>query len=235
VLDEAQAIKNPAGQADQNGQNMLAAETRVALTGTRSGIGSATCGRSSTSSIRGLLGSSKEFSSFVKRPSQTGRRILMGPLRDLVRPYILRAHEDATRGSLADLPDKTEDEGVFCPLEPQAGGAIPAGGGRPRTAQLEDVDMNEAQRGTSSSPSSCGEADLQPCRRNGSATARLGRAGQRQAARDCGRGSRRWSAPWQGEGARLHPVQGDDRAPLAAYPVPRSCSVGPGLVPARRD
>ncbi len=61
----------------------------------------------------GLLGSSKQFSSFVKgladRPHNP-----YGPLRELVRPYILRRLK-TDRSVIADLPDKTEVK-AFCAL-----------------------------------------------------------------------------------------------------------------------
>ena len=61
----------------------------------------------------GLLGSPKQFSSFVKgladRPHSS-----YGPLRELVRPYILRRLK-TDRSVIADLPDKTEVK-AFCAL-----------------------------------------------------------------------------------------------------------------------
>jgi non-specific serine/threonine protein kinase len=61
----------------------------------------------------GLLGSSKAFSSFVKRLADRTDNPY-GPLRDLVRPYILRRMK-TDKSIIADLPDKTEVN-VFCPL-----------------------------------------------------------------------------------------------------------------------
>ena len=49
-----------------------------------------------------------------------------GPLRALVRPYILRRLKTDKR-VIADLPDKTEVK-AYCRLSPDAGGALPAGG-----------------------------------------------------------------------------------------------------------
>ena len=61
----------------------------------------------------GLLGSSKQFSSFVKRLADRPQNPY-GPLRDLVRPYILRRLK-TDKSIIADLPDKTEVK-TFCPL-----------------------------------------------------------------------------------------------------------------------
>ena len=61
----------------------------------------------------GLLGSDKEFSRFVKRLEARPHNPY-GPLRDLVRPYILRRLKTDT-SVIADLPDKTEVK-AFCSL-----------------------------------------------------------------------------------------------------------------------
>jgi non-specific serine/threonine protein kinase len=61
----------------------------------------------------GLLGSAKQFSSFVKRLADRPQNPY-GPLRDLVRPYILRRLKTDT-SIIADLPAKTEVK-AFCLL-----------------------------------------------------------------------------------------------------------------------
>ena len=112
VLDEAQAIKNPAAKQTKM-VKQLRADTRIALTGTpiENRLGDLW---SIFDFINpGLLGSSKQFSSFVKgladRPHGT-----YGPLRELVRPYILRRLK-SDKSVIADLPDKTEVK-AFCAL-----------------------------------------------------------------------------------------------------------------------
>src|SRR6516165_5749880 len=111
VLDEAQAIKNPAAKQTRSVKK-LQAETRIALTGTpiENRLGDLW---SIFDFINpGLLGSSKEFAAFTK--SMADRPNPYGPLRDLVRPYILRRLK-TDKSIIADLPDKTEVN-VFCPL-----------------------------------------------------------------------------------------------------------------------
>jgi superfamily II DNA or RNA helicase len=112
VLDEAQAIKNPSAQQTKLVKR-LKADARIALTGTpiENRLGDLW---SIFDFIHpGLLGSSKQFSTFVKalaeRPDNP-----YGPLRSLVRPYILRRLK-TDRSIIADLPDKTEVK-AFCPL-----------------------------------------------------------------------------------------------------------------------
>jgi superfamily II DNA or RNA helicase len=112
VLDEAQAIKNPAAKQTQTVKR-LRAEARIALTGTpiENRLGDLW---SIFDFINpGLLGSSKQFSTFVKRLADRPQNPY-GPLRDLVRPYILRRLK-TDKSVIADLPDKTEVK-AFCLL-----------------------------------------------------------------------------------------------------------------------
>jgi SNF2 family DNA or RNA helicase len=112
VLDEAQAIKNPAAKQTQTVKR-LRADTRIALTGTpiENRLGDLW---SIFDFINpGLLGSSKQFSTFVKRLEERPQNPY-GPLRDLVRPYILRRLK-TDKSIIADLPDKTEVK-AFCLL-----------------------------------------------------------------------------------------------------------------------
>lgn len=112
VLDEAQAIKNP-GAKQTKSVKRLKAEMRIALTGTpiENRLGDLW---SIFDFINpGLLGSSKEFSAFVKRLADRPHNPY-GPLRELVRPYVLRRLK-TDKSIIADLPDKTEVK-TFCPL-----------------------------------------------------------------------------------------------------------------------
>jgi non-specific serine/threonine protein kinase len=112
VLDEAQAIKNPAARQTRT-VKQLRAEVRIALTGTpiENRVGDLW---SIFDFINpGLLGSAKQFSAFVKGLGE-GPRSSYGPLRDLVRPYILRRLK-TDKTIIADLPDKTELK-TFCSL-----------------------------------------------------------------------------------------------------------------------
>ena len=112
VLDEAQAIKNPDAKQTRIAKK-LKAQAKFALTGTpvENRIGDLW-------SIfdfmnPGLLGTSKEFSNFVKRlEGRTHNQY--APLRELVRPYILRRLK-TDKTVIADLPDKTEVK-AFCQL-----------------------------------------------------------------------------------------------------------------------
>jgi SNF2-related domain/SNF2 Helicase protein/Helicase conserved C-terminal domain len=112
VIDEAQAIKNPAAKQTKT-VKQLRADTRIALTGTPIENRLSDLWSIFDFINPGLLGSSKEFSSFVKRLGDRPHNPY-GPLRDLVRPYILRRLK-TDKSIIADLPDKTEVK-AFCPL-----------------------------------------------------------------------------------------------------------------------
>jgi non-specific serine/threonine protein kinase len=112
VIDEAQAIKNPNAQQTRIAKK-LKAQAKFALTGTpvENRIGDLW---SIFDFINpGLLGSSKEFSNFVKRLEDRPHNPY-APLRELVRPYILRRLK-TDKTVIADLPDKTEVK-AFCQL-----------------------------------------------------------------------------------------------------------------------
>jgi non-specific serine/threonine protein kinase len=118
ILDEAQAIKNP-GAKQTKTVKQLRADARVALTGTpiENRLGDLW---SIFDFINpGLLGSSRQFSSYVRRLADGDAQSPYGPLRDLVRPYVLRRMK-TDKSIIADLPDKTEVK-AFCALSrPQA-------------------------------------------------------------------------------------------------------------------
>ena len=112
VLDEAQAIKNPNAKQTRAAK-ALQAEARIALTGTpvENHLGDLW---SIFDFINpGLLGSAKEFGRTTKALAERPHNPY-GPLRDLVRPYILRRMK-TDKTVITDLPDKTEVK-ALCPL-----------------------------------------------------------------------------------------------------------------------
>jgi hypothetical protein len=112
ILDEAQAIKNP-GAKQTSAVKKLSALTRIALTGTPIENRLSDLWSIFDFTHSGLLGSGKAFSAYIKRLSKTGS---FAPLRNLVRPYILRRLK-TDKTVIADLPDKTEMK-AFCYLSP---------------------------------------------------------------------------------------------------------------------
>ena len=112
VIDEAQAIKNPASKQTRQTKK-LQAQTRIALTGTpvENSLGDLWSIFDFTHPA--LLGSATVFSRFAKKLSQSGH---YGPLKTLVQPYILRRLKTDKR-VIKDLPDKTEVKS-WCLLSP---------------------------------------------------------------------------------------------------------------------
>jgi non-specific serine/threonine protein kinase len=112
ILDEAQAIKNP--QAKQTrAAKQLTARARIALTGTPIENRLGDLWSILDFITPGLLGSAKEFAGYTRRLADHAGNPY-GPLRDLVRPYILRRLK-TDKSVIADLPDKTEVK-AFCQL-----------------------------------------------------------------------------------------------------------------------
>ena len=105
ILDEAQAIKNPNAKQTRAAK-ALKANARIALTGTpvENHLGDLW---SIFDFINpGLLGTASQFTSYAKSLADREHNPY-GPLRELVRPYILRRMK-TDKAVIADLPDKTE-------------------------------------------------------------------------------------------------------------------------------
>jgi superfamily II DNA or RNA helicase len=115
ILDEAQAIKNPNAKQTRAAK-ALKASARIALTGTpvENHLGDLW---SIFDFINpGLLGSIGQFKRYAK--SLAEREVNpYGPLRELVRPYILRRMK-TDKAIISDLPDKTEVK-AYCSLSRQ--------------------------------------------------------------------------------------------------------------------
>lgn len=119
ILDEAQAIKNPSAKQTL-AVKKIQAKMRIALTGTpvENRLGDLW---SIFDFINpGLLGSAKTFTGYAKRLAQSAlnsgdaQQSPYKPLRDLVRPYILRRLK-TDKSVITDLPDKTEVN-AYCTL-----------------------------------------------------------------------------------------------------------------------
>jgi non-specific serine/threonine protein kinase len=112
VLDEAQAIKNPAASQTRKAK-ALRAPTRIAMTGTPVENRLSDLWSLFDFIAPGLLGSATKFKKFVKALGErTHDRY--APLRNLVRPYILRRLK-TDKSIISDLPDKSEVK-AYCGL-----------------------------------------------------------------------------------------------------------------------
>jgi superfamily II DNA or RNA helicase len=122
VLDEAQAVKNPAAKAAR-AVKALRSRVRLALTGTPVENRAGDLWSIFDFVNPGLLGSAKEYGAYLKRaaaadamPASDGeaRPSRYGALRELVRPYLLRRLK-TDPAVISDLPEKTEVK-TFCAL-----------------------------------------------------------------------------------------------------------------------
>jgi hypothetical protein len=105
ILDEAQAIKNAQTRQARTAKE-LKTFSRIALTGTPVENRLSDLWSLFDFLNPGLLGTAKAFTSFVKKTAEQEQNPY-GPLRTLVRPYILRRLK-TDKKIIADLPDKTE-------------------------------------------------------------------------------------------------------------------------------
>ena len=112
ILDEAQAIKNPNAKQTRAAK-ALEARASIALTGTPIENRLSDLWSIFDFVNPELLGTAKEFTAFAKRLASRQHNPY-GPLRDLVRPYILRRLK-TDKSVIQDLPDKTEIKS-FCHL-----------------------------------------------------------------------------------------------------------------------
>ena len=105
ILDEAQAIKNPNARQTRAAK-ALKARARIALTGTPVENHLGDLWSIFDFLNPGLLGNARQFARYAKGLAERTHNPY-GPLRELVRPYILRRMK-TDKSIIADLPDKTE-------------------------------------------------------------------------------------------------------------------------------
>ena len=115
VLDEAQAIKNPQSQQTR-AVKRLHSRRRLALTGTPVENRLSDLWSLFDFLSPRLLGSHAEFIRYLKQIA-ADEPVDYGPLRALVRPYILRRLK-TDKAVIADLPEKTELK-AWCALTPK--------------------------------------------------------------------------------------------------------------------
>jgi len=115
ILDEAQAIKNPSTRQSKAAKK-LSARSRIVLTGTPVENRLGDLWSLFDFLNPGLLGSANVFKKFIKG-LQDREHNKFAPLRQLVRPYILRRLK-TDRKVITDLPDKIETP-CYCKLSKQ--------------------------------------------------------------------------------------------------------------------
>ncbi|WP_243156390.1 DEAD/DEAH box helicase [Clostridium sp. C8-1-8] len=104
ILDEAQAIKNP-GTKQTRSIKQIQAKTKIAMTGTPIENRLSDLWSLFDFLDPGLLGSTKEFTSFVKDINHSSNGY--AKLRNMVNPFILRRLK-TDKTVISDLPEKVE-------------------------------------------------------------------------------------------------------------------------------
>ncbi len=203
VLDEAQAIKNP-GAKQTRAVKALEARARVALTGTPVENRLGDLWSLFDFVNPGLLGSAKAFGALTKRLAERQHNAY-APLRELVRPYILRRMK-TDRAVIADLPDKTEVN-AYCPLS-RTQAALYEQAVRDLRERLERVEGIERRGLVLASLMRFKQICNHPSQWLGDGAWRRGGQRQVRPAARARRGDRRAA----GEGARLHAVPRDHGA-----------------------
>jgi non-specific serine/threonine protein kinase len=135
ILDEAQAVKNPAAKQTKT-VKQLRADARIALTGTPVENRLSDLWSLFDFLCPGLLGSATRFKQFVKG-LEAREHDRYAPLRKLVGPYVLRRLK-TDKSIIKDLPDKTEMK-AFCGLTRKQA-ALYARSVQELTAALEGLD-----------------------------------------------------------------------------------------------
>jgi SNF2 family DNA or RNA helicase len=115
ILDEAQAIKNPATQQSRAARK-IQASSRIVLTGTPIENSLGDLWSIFDFICPGLLETSTVFGKYIKNLNRSPQPNY-GPLRRLLRPYVLRRLK-LDKKIITDLPDKTEVT-AYCSLTPR--------------------------------------------------------------------------------------------------------------------
>lgn len=112
ILDESQAIKNPASKR-YKAARLLKANNRLAMTGTPIENNTFDLYAQMSFLNPGLLGSAKSFKENYAKPIDTGRDAeKAAELQRLIKPFILRRTKEQVA---TELPDKTE-EVLYCEM-----------------------------------------------------------------------------------------------------------------------
>lgn len=113
ILDESQAIKNPASRR-YKAANLLQANNRIAMTGTPIENGTFDLFAQMSFANRGFLGSTQAFKTNYSNPiDKDGNELVAGELQKLINPFVLRRTKEKVA---TELPDKTEDI-IYCEME----------------------------------------------------------------------------------------------------------------------
>ncbi len=114
VLDESQAIKNPASHR-YKAASLIVARNKIALTGTPIENSTFDLFAQMSFANRGFFGSIQKFKENYSIPiDKEGNEAIAVELNKLINPFVLRRTKEMVA---PELPDKTEDI-IYCEMEP---------------------------------------------------------------------------------------------------------------------
>ena len=114
VLDESQAIKNPASHR-YKAASLIDARNKIALTGTPIENSTFDLFAQMSFANRGFFGSVQKFRENYSTPiDKDGNEVIAGELNKIINPFVLRRTKEKVA---SELPDKTEDI-IYCEMEP---------------------------------------------------------------------------------------------------------------------
>ena len=208
VLDEAQAIKNPASEVAQRAAAHPRPVSAWRSPAPRSRTGSATCGRSSTSPIPGLVGPRPAFIQQLSTPRNGSGAPGEAALRALNGLLVFRRTK-AEPEIAAELPDKI-DELDHCGMTAEQIGLYQAVLDNLLGVNL-DTDDRRSRKGHVLAAITRAQADLRPPRRIHRRRRRTARGPVGQARSAGGAGRQRVRR--RGAHAGVHPLRPLGRAP----------------------
>jgi SNF2 family DNA or RNA helicase len=114
VLDESQAIKNPASHR-YKAACLIDARNKITLTGTPIENSTFDLFAQMSFANRGFFGSIQKFKENYSTPiDKDGNEVIAGELNKIINPFVLRRTKEKVA---SELPDKTEDI-IYCEMEP---------------------------------------------------------------------------------------------------------------------
>lgn len=113
ILDESQAIKNPASRR-YKAANLINAQNRIALTGTPIENSTFDLFAQMSFANRGFFGGAKAFKDNYSTPiDKDGNELISSELHQIIHPFVLRRTKEKVA---SELPAKTEDI-IYCEME----------------------------------------------------------------------------------------------------------------------
>jgi SNF2 family DNA or RNA helicase len=142
VLDESQAIKNPASHR-YKAASLIDSRNKIALTGTPIENSTFDLFAQMSFANRGFLGSIQNFKEHYSTPiDKDGNEVIASELNKIINPFVLRRTKEKVA---SELPDKTEDI-IYCEMEPGQRGVYDAYRNEYRNRLLQKIEEDGLEK-----------------------------------------------------------------------------------------